>query len=208
MIDLVQHGLIVFAAFFAIMNPISNTTVFIALTSDEDRGSQKKIAFKALLLTFSLIALFAVFGKAIFHLFGISLYAFRITGGILVFFIGYNMLQGQSSKMHSDQNSQKTDIAVSPLAVPLLAGPGTIATAMNYSADVGNGAIIVTVSMFALLCVITYFSFVFGQKMVNKIGADGLNIITRLMGLILAVVGMEMLIAGIDGAVSAYASSV
>ncbi len=208
MVDLEQNALLIFAAFFAIMNPISNTAVFVSLTANETRANQKKIAFKAMFLTFCIVGVFALFGKGIFQLFGISLYAFRITGGILVFFIGYNMLQGQSSKMHSDDNSQKSDLAISPLAVPLLAGPGTIATAMNYSAGIENGAVILTVSMFALLCLITYFSFVFGQKMVEKIGADGLNIISRLMGLILAVVGMEMLVAGIAGAISAYVNPV
>ena len=205
MIDLLQHAVLVFAAFFAIMNPISNTAVFVGLTGDEDRATQKKTAYRALLITFFIIVTFAVFGKVIFHVFGITLSALRITGGILVFLIGYNMLNGQNSKMHSTENESDIDVAVSPLAVPLLAGPGTIATAMNYSAEGGWMAIIITVAMFALLCVITYFSFIFGQKMVKRLGASGLDIVTRLMGLILAVIGMQMLTEGIFGAIDSFA---
>jgi len=205
MIDLLQHAVLVFAAFFAIMNPISNTAVFVGLTGDEDRATQKKTAYRALLITFFIIVTFAVFGKVIFHIFGITLPALRITGGILVFLIGYNMLNGQNSKMHSTENKSDVDVAVSPLAVPLLAGPGTIATAMNYSADGGWMAIITTVAMFALLCVITYFSFIFGQKMVKSLGTSGLDIVTRLMGLILAVIGMQMLTEGVFGAIDSFA---
>jgi len=204
MVENIQLSLTVFAAFFAIMNPISNTAVFIGLTGNEDIGTQKKVAYKALFLTFIIIAIFAVFGKLIFELFGITLHALRIVGGILVFLIGYGMLHGESSKMHSGEDDNNTDIAISPLAVPILAGPGTIATAMSYSATGGFSSIIITVVVFALMCVVTYYSFIFGQEMISKIGQNSLNIITRLMGLILAVIGMQMLIEGIYGAVKAF----
>lgn len=204
MVESIQLALTVFAAFFAIMNPLSNTAVFIGLTGNEDKVTQKKVAYKSLMLTFIIISVFAVFGKIIFELFGITLPALRIVGGILVFFIGYGMLQGESSKMHSGEDDNNTDIAISPLAVPVLAGPGTIATAMSYSAAGGLSSIIITVIAFAVMCVITYFSFIFGQKMISKIGQNGLNIITRLMGLILAVIGMQMLIEGVYGAVKAF----
>ena len=206
MIDLLQHSILVFAAFFAIMNPISNTAVFVGLTANEDRATQKKTAYRALIITFFIILAFALFGKVIFHLFGITLPALKITGGILVFLIGFHMLNGQNSKMHSTEDESDVDVAVSPLAVPLLGGPGTIATAMNYSADGGWMAIIITVSMFALLSVITYVSFIFGQKMVKSIGKSGLDIVTRLMGLILAVIGTQMLVEGIFGAIGSFSN--
>lgn len=200
----IQLALTVFAAFFAIMNPLSNTAVFIGLTKNLDKLMQKNVAYKSLFLTFIIISVFAVFGKVIFELFGITLPALRIVGGILVFFIGYGMLHGESSKMHSEESDDITDIAISPLAMPILAGPGTIATAMSYSAAGGFSSIIITIIVFAFLCVITYYSFIFGEKIISKIGQNGLNIITRLMGLILAVIGMQMLIEGIYGAIKAF----
>jgi multiple antibiotic resistance protein len=187
----------VFLGFFAIMNPIANTAAFQGLAGDKDKSEQFRIASKALIITFIVVLIFSLLGKMIFHLFGITLPALRITGGILVFLVGYHMLNGVGSKLHSGESDDETDIAVSPLAVPLLAGPGTIATAMNYSASGGATGILVTVSVFAVLCVITFFCFIFSSNIMAVVGKSSLSIITRLMGLILAVVGMQMVIVGI-----------
>jgi multiple antibiotic resistance protein len=185
------------------MNPIANTAVFVGLTGEEDQTTQMKIAFKALTITFFIILTFSILGNAIFHLFGITLPALRMTGGVLVFLIGYQMLHGESSGMHKSQAGD-TDIGVSPLAVPILAGPGTIATAMSYSATGGWIETTITITTFALLCLITFTCFIFGQKMVKILGTSGLSIVTRLMGLILAIIGTQMLIEGISGAITAF----
>ncbi|UZE94788.1 MarC family protein [Alkalimarinus alittae] len=197
---IIEHAITVFMAFFAIMNPIANTTVFAGLAGRESKSAQVKVATKSLLITFVIIVLFSLLGKSIFSLFGITLPALQITGGVLVFLVGYHMLQGANSKLHTSEESDDTDIAVSPLAVPLLAGPGTIATAMNYSAAGGWMEIMVTVSMFAVLCFITFFCFIFSSKIMKAIGESGLGIVTRLMGLILAVIGVQMLIEGVKSA--------
>lgn len=195
--EILRHMLTVFLGFFAIMNPVANTAVFIGLTGEEDRSEQIRVARKALLLSFAIVVLFAILGKAIFELFGISLPALRITGGILIFIIGYHMLHGEGSKLHKPHDETDVDISVSPLAVPVLAGPGTIASAMNFSASGRWAEIVITISMFSLLCVITFISFVFGQRLVSIVGKSGLSIITRLMGLILAVIGVQMLMTGV-----------
>jgi len=202
MSPLFEHALTVFMAFFAIMNPIANTTVFAGLTGTMGKSKQLKVAIKSLTITFVIIVLFSILGKSIFHLFGITLPALRITGGILVFLVGYHMLQGKSSKLHTAEECNDSDVAVSPLAVPLLAGPGTIATAMNYSSAGGWGEIIITISAFAILCLITFVCFIFSSKIISAIGESGLSIVTRLMGLILAVIGVEMLIGGIKAVIS------
>ena len=111
------------------------------------------------------------------------------------------MLQGKNSKLHTAQESNDLDVAVSPLAVPLLAGPGTIATAMNYSAAGGWGEITVTVLAFAALCLITFLCFIFSSNIISAIGENGLSIVTRLMGLILSVIGVQMVIVGIQTAI-------
>ncbi len=201
---LLGHTISVFMAFFAIMNPIANTTVFLGLAGDRDKREQRKIAQKALIITFIIILLFAVLGKLIFHLFGITLPALRIAGGILVFLIGYHMLHGTNSKLHTAKDGSDTNIAVSPLAVPLLAGPGTIATAMNYSAAGGWTEIAVTIFSFAVLCIITFFCFIFSSKILSAIGESGLGIITRLMGLILTVIGVQMFVVGLNAAITIF----
>ncbi len=200
------HATTVFMGFFAIMNPIANVPIFLGLTSGDDEKTTAAVALRSLLLAFLIVAVFSVAGKVIFELFGISLPAFRITGGLIVFLIGFHMLQGHSSSIHqSDEDTQKhrevaLSVAISPLAMPILAGPGTIATAMNFSARGGLVDMVVTIAMFAVLCVITYVFFVFGEKFVTFIGNSALGAITRMMGLILAVIGTQMVIEGLKGA--------
>jgi multiple antibiotic resistance protein len=193
----------VFLGFFAIMNPLANTAVFAGLVGNRTHAEQVKIATKALITTFFVICAFALLGKAIFHLFGITLPALRITGGVLVFIIGYHMLNGNSSKLHSPQQNTDSDMAISPLAVPLLAGPGTIATAMNYSSSGNIADIIVVIAVFALLCVVTFLCFIYSAKVLTLLGEGGLTIVTRLMGLILAVIGTQMLITGVSSLLKA-----
>jgi len=202
MTDLYAQIVTVFLGFFAIMNPIANTAAFAGLVGNMSRAEEIKIAAKALIITFVVIAAFALLGKGIFHVFGITISAMRIAGGILVFLVGYHMINGHGSSLHSAEANDDSDIAVSPLAVPLLAGPGTIATAMNFSASEAISGILVTVSVFGVLCVITFFCFIFSSNILNVIGKSGLSIVTRLMGLILAVIGTEMLITGVTTVVA------
>jgi multiple antibiotic resistance protein len=205
------HLLSVFMGFFAIMNPIANTPIFLGLTADEPDEVRKRVAGKSVLAAFVLIVVFALLGKLIFHLFGITLPAFRIMGGILVALIGYQMMHGNPSPVHGGQPSgqaQGTEaalsVAVTPLAIPILAGPGTIATAMNYASVGGLVEMVVTVGAFGVLCVITFFSFIYGERLVRYLGQSGLSVVTRLMGLILAVIGVQMLLEGVGGALHGF----
>jgi multiple antibiotic resistance protein len=201
------HVATVFMGFFAIMNPIANVPIFLGLIGDDDRQTTKAVALRSVTLAFVIVAIFSVAGKVIFDLFGVTLPAFRITGGLLVFLIGFHMLQGEQSSVHqlSKEDSQKSkeaalSIAVSPLAMPILAGPGTIATAMSYSAGGGVLELVTTIAAFAVLCVITFVLFVMGERFVTFIGAGALGVITRMMGLILAVIGTQMALEGVHGA--------
>ena len=203
--SLLPHAATVFMGFFAIMNPVANTSIFLGLTAGDDAATKRKVARNALLLTFVIIVIVAVMGKLLFQLFGITLPAFRITGGILIFFIGVQMLQGAHSSVHkpSDDDLQKSRnaelaIAVSPLAIPILAGPGTIATAMNFASASGITTLLITIGAFAILCLVTYVSFVSGERMIKYLGENAVNAITRLMGLILATIGTQMVIAGVS----------
>ncbi|MGA7145109.1 MAG: MarC family protein, partial [Desulfobacterales bacterium] len=194
--NMLIHAVTVFMGFFAIMNPIANVPIFLGLTSGDDKQTTATVALRSLTLAFIIVTLFSVAGKVIFELFGLTLPAFQITGGLIVFLIGFHMLQGgHSSVQHpSEEDKQKSreaalSVAVSPLAMPILAGPGTIATAMNFSAGGGFMEMVVTIIMFAVLCAVTYILFIFGEKFVTYIGASALGVVTRMMGLILAVIG-------------------
>jgi len=206
----ITHAVSVFMGFFAIMNPIANTPVFLALTAEDDRKTKRKIAAKALIFSFIIVTVFAAAGKLIFEIFGITLAAFQITGGVLVAIIGYHMLQGgeHSPIQHpSELDKQKSieaemEVAITPLAMPILAGPGTIATAMNFASAGGISEFVVTVVAFFVLCIVSFAFFVFGARFVKYIGHNGIKVVTRLMGLVLAVIGVQMLIQGVAAAIA------
>lgn len=193
----------VFMAFFAVMNPISNTPLFLALTSHNNTITRRKVALQSVLVAFGIIFLFILAGNSIFKIFGITLPAFKITGGILITMIGFEALQGKSSnvqtpdmKAHEQSHDSDLSVAVSPLGIPLLAGPGTITTAVNFVSSGDTIHMIITTLTFALLCAITYMCFIFSREIQQFLGQIGINVVIRLMGLILAVVGVEMLITG------------
>jgi multiple antibiotic resistance protein len=209
--NLLHHAISVFMAFFAIMNPIANTPIFIGLTAGDEAAVKRKIASQSLTLSFLIVLVSCLAGNLIFKAFGITLPAFRITGGILIFIIGFQMLHGSPSEVHNPSHADnrkslkaELSIIVSPLAVPILAGPGTIATAISFSAHAGLLYTLVTICVFALLCLITFAFFVEGQKFTDYIGESGIKVITRLMGLILAIVGTQMFMEGAGAAVKMY----
>ncbi len=207
----VTHFTTVFMAFFAIMNPVANAPIFVSLTHDLDPRVRRRIALRSVVMAFALVAAFTFGGRAIFDSFGITLPAFRIAGGALVSLVGFHMVQGRPSSVHApteedNQHSREAalDLAVSPLALPLLAGPGTIATAMSFAADSTMAEITRVLSAFGAMCLVTWGTFLAGQSLTRYIGESGIKVVTRLMGLILLVVGVQMLIAGIGGAVDMH----
>lgn len=109
--ELIVHTVTVFMGFFAIMNPIANIPIFLSLTADEDKETIRSIALRSVFIAFIIIAIFSIAGKLIFDLFGITLYALRITGGILVFLIGFNMLQGDSTHQKNQREGVFTSSA-------------------------------------------------------------------------------------------------
>lgn len=211
-----MHDLIIFAStvamgFFAIMNPVGNMPIFIGLVEGVDKSEQKKIARKSVMLAFIIVAAFSVFGGLIFQAFGLTLPAFQIGGGILIFVVGYQLLHGRESAVHhpaegeNDNDNSAEDIAISPLAIPILAGPGTISTAMNFAGqDTSVLHVSIVVGIFAVMCAITYFFFVSGEKIVAHFKKGVIKVITRLMGLIITIISVQMVIEGVHGAIKLF----
>lgn len=196
--ELLTFSLAVFMGFFAIMNPIANTPVFLGLVGDMDAAQKKKIAKTACITAFLIVACFVVLGKYLFELFGITIPAFKITGGILLFYVGFEMLQSKPSKVHQQQDIEPDDgVAISPLAIPILAGPGTIVTAMSNVTEGSYLHLAVVIIIFALMILLTYLAFVLSETIVKKVGDHLITVIGKIMGLILAIMGTGMAIAGI-----------
>ena len=189
-------------AFFAIMNPISNLPAYMALVADDSQKISQKIAFRSLLIAFVIITVFIFSGDFIFKVFGITIVSFRIAGGILVAVIGYHMINGNHSPSYKGMeqqavNSDPMSIAISPLAMPLFAGPGTITTALSLA----NGGLrnqLITVVAFALLCVITYLLLRSAKQIAGFLGENLMKIITKMMGLLLFSIGIQMIIVSVQ----------
>ncbi|MBU2946687.1 MarC family protein [Zobellia uliginosa] len=196
--NLITFSITVFTGFFAIMNPLSNMPIFLSLVGGADRKTQRTISKKATLTAFIIVTIFLVLGKFIFLLFGITIPAFKITGGILIFFVGFDMLQSKKSNVkHLTDTHIDEDLAISPLAIPILAGPGTIVTGMNFVSNAGYLKIGVVIFIFGLLCWLTYFSFMLSELVIKKIGHNVISVIGKIMGLIIAIIGTDMIIQGI-----------
>lgn len=189
-------------AFFAIMNPISNLPAYMALVADDSQKISRKIAFRSLLIAFVIVTVFIFSGDFIFKVFGITIVSFRIAGGILVAVIGYHMINGNHSPSYKGMeqqavNSDPMSVAISPLAMPLFAGPGTITNALSLA----NGGLqnqLITVVAFAFLCVITYLLLRSAKQIAEFLGENLMKIITKLMGLLLFSIGIQMIITSVQ----------
>ena len=189
-------------AFFAIMNLISNLPAYMALVADDSQKISRKIAFRSLLIAFVIVTVFIFSGNFIFKVFGITIVSFRIAGGILVAVIGYHMINGNHSPSYKGMeqqavNSDPMSVAISPLAMPLFAGPGTITTALSLA----NGGLrnqLITVVAFALLCVITYLLLRSAKQIAGFLGKYLMKIITKMMGLLLFSIGIQMIIVSVQ----------
>ena len=196
--NLITFSITVFTGFFAITNPISNMTVFLSLTQGASEETKRDINKRANIIAFVIVLVFVLVGKYIFELFNISIPAFKITGGILIFYIGFDMLQSKQSNIKNIKNVNiDENIAVSPLSIPILAGPGTIVTAMNFVADVKPIYIFMVIGIFGCMSLLTYMTFRLSKYVVKLLGHNVISVIGKIMGLIIAIIGTGMIIEGI-----------
>ncbi|HUH27514.1 MarC family protein [Gelidibacter sp.] len=196
--NLITFSITVFTGFFAITNPISNMTVFLSLTQGADEKTKRDINKRANIIAFIIVTVFVLLGKYIFELFNISIPAFKITGGILIFYIGFEMLQSKKSNVKNIKDVHiDEDIAVSPMAIPILAGPGTIVTAMNFVSDVTPLQVFLVIAIFGSMSLLTFLTFRLSKYIVKAVGYNVISVIGKIMGLIIAIIGTGMIIEGI-----------
>lgn len=201
--ELITFAITTLTGFLAIMNPIATAPVFLGLTVDRTLDEKKKIAKNACLTAFLITLCFTLVGKYIFDLFGITIPAFKITGGLLIFYVGWENLMSKQSNIQSQKGAKLDDsIAVSPLAIPILAGPGTLVTAMNCVTREGSLYPLIVILIFAFCIILTYYSFIGSDWLISKLGPNIIKVIGKIMGLLLAIMGTSMIIAGIRLALS------
>jgi len=188
----------VFTGFFAINSPAGNIPIFLSLTKQADKKTKKKISRKATFIAFVIVTGFIVLGKYVFDLFGITIPAFKITGGILIFFVGFEMIRSQESSIDNQTEINFNEgISISPLAIPILAGPGTIVTAMNFTTNASYLQLAIIVVMLGLIMWLNYLAFISSEYLVRYIGKNKIVVIEKIMGLIIAIIGTSMFIEGV-----------
>jgi MarC family membrane protein len=187
-----------FVTLMVVIDPIGMTPMFVALTKGIDAKSRRAIALRACSIAVLLLTLFGLFGEAVLGFVGISMPAFRIAGGILLFLTALDMLFERRSARRQGQTSNADDPSVFPLATPLIAGPGSIATIilLTGQADGILGVVTVLAVMVAVITLVLIF-FLAAGLLERALGATGINVVTRLLGMLLAALSVQFVLDGL-----------
>lgn len=179
----VSFGLLCFSSLFTVIDPVAAAPVFVALMQGRSREEMQKTARRACAIALGVLAVFALSGALVFRIFGITLDAFRIGGGLVFLTIGLPMMAGRSDKEVPDQEATQNDPSVVPLGVPLLAGPGAITTVMVLMGQ-SRGPTHVAALMIALVLVLlaTCAMLMIAPVVLRRLGPVGLSLVTRVMG--------------------------
>ena len=197
---LLPFALLCFTSFFTLTNPLGTMPVFLTMTNGMSDDERKTIVRRATIVSFITLMVFTFSGQFLFKFFGISTNGFRIAGGIIIFTIGFDMLQARYSKAKLKDDEVKTyvnDISATPLAIPMLCGPGAIANGIMLMED-ANTLIkkILLVSVIASVYFITFLILRASTRLNKYMGETGNNVMMRLMGLILMVIAVECFVSG------------
>ncbi|AKB75217.1 Multiple antibiotic resistance protein [Methanosarcina lacustris Z-7289] len=193
----------VFSSLFVVVSPISGVVTFISLTSKMTFKDKNEIAKKAVILACVIALFFAIAGSVILKLFSISVDSLRVAGGILLFSIAFDMMHAKVSgesitEEEITQSQERDDIWVFPIALPLLTGPGTISTVivlMGIADGVPQKAIVlISIILTFIICLVVFF---FSRRLHKFIGYNGMLVFTRLMGLLLAALAVDLTARGI-----------
>jgi multiple antibiotic resistance protein len=209
---LLEYLIITFLAVFVIVNPLTTAFVFVALLPRASEQQRKTIALRSTKIATAVFFLFATLGGIIFQLFGITLSAFRIAGGVILFGIAMNMIrksgdgdQEQAEEAKADPSRITDDISVIPLAIPFISGPGSIATVMILTSEAPTLYHTVLVYLAVVACTVScYFAMINSLHIVRFLGETGKQILTKIFGLILAVLSIQFVINGVSEAVTSY----
>ena len=199
--DLLPFALLCFTSFFTLTNPLGTMPVFLTMTNGMNDHERKAIVRRATIVSFITLMVFTFSGQFLFKFFGISSNGFRIAGGFIIFKIGFDMLQARYSNAKLKEEEVKTyadDISITPLAIPMLCGPGAIANAIMLMDDASTFTLKGTlIGIIALVYFITFLILQASTRLVRILGETGNNVMMRLMGLILMAIAVECFVSGL-----------
>ena len=205
MVDLLGFVLLSFSSIIIVVNPLAATLIFVSLTGTMDQAAKLKVARDSTEFALAILLIFTVAGGWILQLFGISIEAFRIAGGLLLFGIGMDMVYAKTSRTQMTatekyEGQDADDIAVMPLAIPMIAGPGAITSAivlMNEATAMGFAAIVVVPVAAVTAVGITYVMMRHSDVVVRRIGQREYRVVNRLMGMLLIAISVQFIIIGL-----------
>lgn len=199
--DLLPFALLCFTSFFTLTNPLGTMPVFLTMTNGMSDPERKAIVRRATIVSFITLMVFTFSGQFLFKFFGISSNGFRIAGGFIIFKIGFDMLQARYSNAKLKEEEVKTyadDISITPLAIPMLCGPGAIANAIMLMDDASTLTLKGTlIGVIAFVYFVTFLILRASTRLVKVLGETGNNVMMRLMGLILMVIAVECFVSGL-----------
>lgn len=191
-----------FVTLFVIIDPIGLTPLFVALTQGMSVKQRRAIAVRATLVSAAILSLFAIFGEAVLGFIGISMAAFKISGGILLLLTALDMLFERRSKRREDRAEEEEmvdDPSVFPLAIPLIAGPGSIATVILLSGThPGFAGLGLSLAVMALVLIVSFIFFEAATPLERMLGKTGINVVSRLLGMLLAALAVQFMLNGLQ----------
>lgn len=197
-----QFAILAFTSLLAIVNPLGAIPLYVTLTASYSKEHRRATLRRAIATGFGVLLVFALAGTYILQFFGITRQAFQIAGGILFFAVGWDMLQARRSRVKTTEeeeteSSQKDDVGIIPLGLPTLAGPGAITTviALNGQAEtlLESAAVYISIVLVLVICWITLSA---APMLTRRMRQTGMNVMTRLMGLLVMVIGAQFVING------------
>lgn len=198
---MIELAVTAFATLFVVVDPIGLTPLFIALTQGHSQRQRRFIALRAVLIAICLLALFGLLGETLLTAIGISIPAFKIAGGLLLFMTAIEMLFEKRTprKEQAAEAEPHDDPSVFPLAVPLIAGPGSMAAMVlligQYPGELTSQLVVYGVMAFVLFLVLIMF--LMGDVIGSVLGKTGINVLTRLFGLLLAALSVQFVLDGL-----------
>jgi multiple antibiotic resistance protein len=199
---LVAFALLCFTSLLAIINPLSVVPMYMGVTEGYAPAQQRRVLGTGLITAWCVLAVFALLGGTIFQLFGITIHAFRIAGGIIFFGIGMDMLQARRSRGKVTEEEEregrtKENVGVTPLGIPMITGPGAITTVMVLMTQANTtGRAAVVFGAFTVVLAIVGAALFAAPWLVRFFGTTGLSVMTRLMGLLVTVIGVQFVVDG------------
>ena len=200
--ELLQFALITFTSVLFIVDPIAVIPTYLVITRDETPLQRRRTALRACIAAALLLIAFGLAGKFIFQILGITMPAFRIAGGAILWIVAMDMLQAKRSTQEStpeiEEGTVKEDVALTPLAMPMLAGPGAISTIMVLAGQARTlpQSIVVYLSI-VLTAAVCWLTLRIGERLMTRMGQTGIRVMTRIMGLLLAALAAQFVLTGV-----------